>query len=228
MPMELPHFTTIVRETWLTRKPDPNAIFVANLVSTFVTLASLVYWLDLWGASAWMPASGETVFARHEYWRLWTTLFAHADIAHLLSNVFLFYLFGFFLGGHFGGFVFPGAALFFGGITNALVLKGMPSQVELIGISGVLYWMGAAWLILYFLIERRFNTYKRALRTLGVAILLFVPMEAFDPSISYAAHFVGFALGIAWGLLYYRIFRRRFHAAERSEIIFEEELENQS
>ena len=40
------------------------------------------------------------------------------------------------------------------------------------------------------------NLGQRYLRTLGVAVLLFMPSEAFDPAISNRTHLAGFFLGV--------------------------------
>src|SRR5690606_26204612 len=107
-----------------------------------------------------------------EYWKLWTTLFVHADIGHALSNAFLFFILGFFLYGYYGIRVFPLAALFWGGITNLFVLLQYESDIHLIGASGVVYWMGGFWLTLYFLLNRKLSLFPRALRTIGVGLIL--------------------------------------------------------
>lgn len=176
-------------------------------------------WYDILGAKAWMPASPEQVFNQGQYWRAWTTLFAHADLGHLLSNAFLFFILGIFLLSYFGFLVIPLNALLFGGITNLIVLKAMPLQNTLIGASGVVFWMGGAWLTLFFLIDRRRSLTQRTLRSVGVAIMLFVPSEAFDPNISYKAHFVGFVLGVVWALPYFYINHDKFRSAEVQEWI---------
>lgn len=44
--------------------------------------------------------------------------------------------------------------------------------------------------------------------------MLFVPSEAFDPSISYRSHFMGFTLGVLFALVYYWIRRDEFLSAE--------------
>ena len=53
--------------------------------------------------------------------------------------------------------------------------------------------------------------------------MLFFPAEAFDPSISYKTHLVGFLLGLAWGLTYFLFNRKRIRQAERYRLILDEE-----
>lgn len=161
-----------------------------------------------------MTASHDMIFKDHQWWRAWTTLFAHADEKHLLSNVFLFSILGYFLNGYFGVLIFPIMAFLFGGLTNLIVLHSAPAEMQLIGVSGVVFWMGGAWLALYFALERRKSLLQRSLRAVGVGLLLFMPAEAFDPSISYKTHFVGFVLGVLFGFFYFLIRRSYFRSAE--------------
>jgi rhomboid protease GluP len=219
--IEKPRIVYKVRGNWLTRKPDPNAFFVALLSSLIVALGAFFFWSNFQESSAWMTGIRENVFTFHQYWRPWTALLAHADLGHLLSNEVLFFAFAFLLFGQFGTWAFPVAALFFGGITNLIVLLTMPPQAELLGISGVVYWMGGAWLALYFRLETRDKFTVRLLKAMGVGIVLFIP-ETILPHVSYLSHFVGFMLGVAWGLFYYRKNRRKFLRAVRIEAIVEE------
>ena len=207
------HVWKRIRETWLSRKPSPVAGMVSALSVLLLVIGAVVYLQNFFNAQEWMPASKETVFGQGQWWRLWTTLFAHADTGHLLSNLFLFFIMGFFLTGYFGVFVFPVAAIALGGVTNLLVLLTYPPEVKLIGASGVVYWLGGAWLALYFLIDQKRTYFQRFLRAGGVALGVFWPATAFDPSISYGAHLIGFVLGLVFGLLYYAFKKESFKAA---------------
>jgi rhomboid protease GluP len=211
-----------VRATWLSHQPDRNAGLITAIVTLLLVLGSVMFHQDFLHASQWMPASHESIYDKHQLWRLWTTLFAHADIAHLLSNSLLFFILGYFLIGYFGAFVFPIAAFAFGGLTNLIVLKTYPSQVDLIGVSGVVYWMAGAWLALYFALDRKRSYAQRGLRITGVALGIFMPASAFDPAISYAAHFVGFLIGILFGVIFYFWNRSKFLKALIIEDIIED------
>ena len=221
-PLLIENSYQVVKQTWLTRKPSPLARPIATLSTFAITSGSLVYLFNFGGFGDKMPASPRAVFEHGEIWRLWTTLFAHADIGHLASNSLLFFILGFFLNGYFGSLVFPLAALAFGGLTNLIVLRTYEPEIYLIGASGVVYWMGGVWLVLYFILSRQKNLAQRTLRTLGVAILIFMPAQTFEPHISYRTHFIGFVLGIGFGCIHYFKNRRRYLAAEIRETIIDE------
>ncbi len=219
--MEIGKFDRKVRGHWLTRKPDPKSSIVALGSVLVLIFSSFFFWSDIFGASTLMTAIPQNVFVHHEYWRLWTALFAHADTEHLLSNSLLFSAFAYLLYGHFGKWVFPAAAIFFGGVTNFIVLTTMPPEASLLGVSGVVYWMGAAWLTLYFLLESRDKFSKRAVKAIGVGAVLLLP-ETFHPNVSYLSHSVGFGLGMAWAICFYAWNRQRFLNAEIIELVSED------
>lgn len=209
-------FKTIIKETWLTKKIPERA-----LISTLLVLILLL--LGFTFETAWMPASRVLVFEKHQYWRLWSTLFVHADIAHLLSNLVLFLPFSYFLSGHFGLFFFPFIGFFIGGIINSLVLLTMPASTHLIGVSGVVHFIGAAWMILSFFInkdakDKRQPLSKLLLKMIGISAILFIP-DTYKPQISYLSHLYGYFLGIFAGGILYFIHRQRYHEALVKEYI---------
>lgn len=214
--------TLVIRQTWLSKKPSMSAMTMMGFLLLVMTIASFAYWGDFMGLRALLAASPNLVFEKHQYWRLFTTLAVHADQQHLVSNSFLFFVFGIFMMSYFGIFLVPFMAFLFGGITNWIILSGMPADVRLVGVSGVLFWLGGAWLTLYIFIDRRRSLAQRILRALGVGIVLFLPAEAFDPQISYSSHMVGFFLGVFWAVVYYIYKRKDFRAAEVVEIVVDE------
>ena len=94
----------------------------------------------------------------------------------------------------------------------------MPPGSELLGVSGVVYWMGAVWLTLYFLLETRDRLSKRFIKTIGIALVLFVP-ETYHQDVSYLSHFIGFVFGILFALAYFQLHRKEFKDAEVVELI---------
>lgn len=219
MPLESLGFTRKVVGTYLTRKPDPEALMVAVIATLALFLSTMWVWFSPQGLEELTVSSREAVFGRQEYWRLWTAAITHADAGHLVSNSFLFFVLGYFLTAYFGLVMFPILAFLLSGLINALALATYAPTVNLLGASGVVYWMGGVWLVLYLMIDTRRSWGSRWLRVFGVGILMFVPSEAFEPSVSYRTHFIGFLVGILTGLLYYAANAKRLRAAEVVEWI---------
>jgi len=215
---------TELKENWITRKTAPGTYPKTVLMITILVLGALTYIGNYFNADAWMSASGESVFQNHEYWRLWSTLFAHGDLGHIMGNLFLFAPFAFFLIGHFSAWYFPLLGFLMGGIVNYFVLMTMPAHIELIGASGVVYWMGASWMTLSFLIDRRESMKKRIVKVIGVSMILFLP-DSLRPNVSYLSHFLGYVLGAISGAIVYLIKHRAFQAAEVWETHFEDDSE---
>ncbi|MEN0059464.1 MAG: rhomboid family intramembrane serine protease [Bdellovibrio sp.] len=216
----------VIRKTWLSRKPRSIASLVAAWMILLLVLSSVFYWQNALQAQSWMPASGESIFERKEFFRLWTALFAHGDLGHLLSNSLSVFVLGYFMAGYFSLWFFPGAAIALGGLINLLTLFSYEPQIKLIGISGVVYWMGGAWLTLYLLLDQQRSLAQRFLRSLGVALAVFMPTSAFDPTISYLCHGYGFLVGVLSGALFYFLFRKKFLSALVVEQLLEENDEN--
>ncbi|MBI2522021.1 MAG: rhomboid family intramembrane serine protease [Bdellovibrio sp.] len=206
-----------IKENWLTRKPQRRALYSTLFSVLVLLLGTLVYLNNLFEATTLMPASYVSVFKQFQIWRLWTTLFAHADIQHVMSNLILFLPFAYYLASYFGFFFFPVFAFFSGGCINFVVLNTMPGDVNLIGVSGVVHWMGAAWMTLAFLIDRRESWRRRLLKVLGVSLILFIP-DTFKLEVSYLSHFIGYLFGVLCALMYYLFFFRKFRDAEVLEI----------
>lgn len=174
---------------------------------------SYAQWVDLFAAQDWMTATPDLVFNKHQYWRAWTTLFAHGDMEHLLSNSLLFIPLTYLLISFYGFWLFPLFGIFIGGLTNFIVLKTLPDFTTLLGISGVISWMGAIWLMLYILIDRRKKWRYRFSIALFLTLMLFIP-EKYTPNVSYLSHFIGYVLGLISGLLFYLIKKEKFLKAE--------------
>lgn len=210
-----------IRENWLTQAPHAGAWAVTLILFFLLFGIQIVFQTGLGGLDALMVASGEAVFQKHEYWRLWSALFAHADFGHIASNSLLFFPFTYYLFGYYGLWFFPLFGIFIGGVVNALVLLGMPAETGLLGISGVVYWMGAAWLTLYLLVDRRGTLRLRIAKVALITALLFTP-EMYQPQVSYMSHFLGFLFGIGSGAGFFLLHRERFRKAEVLEEIREE------
>ena len=207
-----------IKETLLSRKPAAPSFRIA-LASVAVLLAtSLIYWFDIMGLRDFMPASREAVFHQKEYWRLLTSIGAHAGFEHFLSNGIVFGVLALLLYGYYGPFVYPTSSILLGGLVTGFSLRTYGAQTLLVGASGVVYLMAAFWLTLYLLVERRFRMGKRLIRAAGFALIVLVP-TAVEPAVSYRTHAIGFGTGVAFALVYFAAKKDSLRRAER--IVFE-------
>lgn len=211
----------VIRSNWLTNKPRTAAARASFLLALALLMLSYIFIAGLYDAPRWMAATNDQVFNKHEYYRAWTSLFAHGDFGHIFSNALLFIPLGYFLSSYYGYFLFPILGLFVGGVVNLLVLKTMPPDVGLIGISGVVYWMGAVWLTLYFLVDRRSQPKRRFAHILFISLMLFAP-QTYRPDVSYLSHLYGFIAGIFSAIGFYYFHKQKFLQAEVKEVIRDE------
>lgn len=215
---------TIVKQTWLSQQTKASSYWFTMIFSCLFFLFGYVYLLDLIPLKNFLPANAHLVFEGHQYWRAWTTQFAHADLVHLLSNSMMLFPLTFMLFNYYGLLVFPLIGIIIGGLINLIVLKTMPTEIYLVGASGLVYWMGATWLALYFFIDTRQNLKRRLAAIVILTALLFTP-ETYKPEVSYLSHFVGYLLGLVSGGLIYFFRRKEFKSQEVIETIVEEESE---
>jgi rhomboid protease GluP len=213
----------VLKENLFTRPPNHDAASGMTAMGFLLYVLSFLYFTGGYGSTHWMPATGASIFNRHEYWRLWTTLFAHGDGGHLLGNSVLFLPFAYLLTGYFGWFLFPFLGILMGGLINLIVLSNMPADTALIGISGVVYWMGATYITLHGLIDRRRSVRFRFAGALFVTLVLFVP-DTYKAQVSYLSHFVGYILGVFSGLFYFFVYRKYFYSQEIWENVFDDSV----
>jgi rhomboid protease GluP len=197
---------------WLTRKISPQ-VFLLTSVMVMILFGLCFYSWKVFDLSA----SRYQVFTEGQYWRLWSSLFSHSDLGHILGNAFLFVPLAFVLMGYFNLWLFPAAGIFIGGVISGLVLTTMPEMARLSGISGVVNWMGAVWLTLFVLIDTRKTLRRRFAIALFVTLMLFAP-ETFKEDISYTSHFIGFIFGVISAGIYYAKNKEKFKAAEVVEV----------
>ncbi len=202
-----------LRENWLTRSGNSYARELTFALLGFLFLGAAAYLQNFAGLGPKMSATPEQVFVQGEYYRLFTTMLAHGDLGHVLSNALLFVPFSYFLLRHFSPVLFPTAGILAGALTNFVVLLTMPENTSLVGASGLVYWMGATWLTLFWLIDKRDRPAIRLGKVFMVGGVLFVP-EVLKPEVSHAAHTVGLLLGIVSGYVCYAWNRSRIQAAE--------------
>ncbi len=214
--MDMEAYECTIKETLLSRKPAEGSGMAAAIGFLVVLGFSCLFWADYAGWAPYLPANPEQVFKQEQYWRLFTSMFIHADLRHLFSNALGLVGLGFLLYGYFGLKVYPFMTLLSGAVVTAISLATYPPETNLLGASGVIYFMAAFWLTLYVCLERRFSVGKRFLRATGFLLIVLIP-TSFNPQTSYRTHGIGFGVGVIVAILYFLPNKNRFRRAEEIE-----------
>ena len=207
-----------LRKSFLSGRLEDQSFYLAFVCQLVFILVSVIDWTRGIPTKSLFAVSGADVFQRHEFYRLFTAVFAHGSWDHVLGNSIFFVPFAALLSNYFGLAVFPFFTFLVGGLINFFVILLYPPEVSVLGVSGVVYFMVAFWLVLYVGIERGLSLRQKIIRSLGLALVEFMP-EKFDANISYLSHAIGFALGIFLGLLFFFYYKKDFQSAEVWELI---------
>ena len=184
--------------TYLEKKPDYSKLKLPINLFLIMFIVSLVRWN---GASSFgMEASFNSVFRDGEYYRLLSSLFIHADMAHLLGNGWLFIVFGFLLSNYYGYLVFPTVSIICGILTTAVTIYFYPPTTRLLGASGMIYSMVAIWLVFFLRYDTRYSFFIRLVRATAFILVMLFPSEI-KPRTSYSAHAFGFLIGLVSAIL---------------------------
>ncbi len=81
--------------TMITGKPSANAFAVATATVLIITLMTLFYWRDPFIWSHYFAAINEKFFHNQQSFRIFTAIFVHSDLSHLLSNLLMLWIFSF-------------------------------------------------------------------------------------------------------------------------------------
>ena len=153
---------------------------------------------------AYFMALNPVLVMRGEYWRLFTSMFYHFGIDHLVCNMLMLFILGSMLEPFFGkvrysvlyfvsGLAAGGASLLY----NGLIQGEEGKYVLCAGASGAVYGLIGAYAAI-FLAQRKTLTQQEKNRLFfAVAFLLFGGI--FDTGVGHDAHFGGFFAGLLLG-----------------------------
>lgn len=181
--------------------PSPAHAIPAIIIFMLFYAATVIYGAYPEGEYLWI--SGNSIFNNHEYWRLLTAIFTHADMQHLLSNALIFLVFGWMLEAYFGLLAFPLASICIGLITNAITVFIYDPGIKLVGASGMAYGMVSLWLVFYIFNDAYYPLPVRIFRAIGFALIMMFP-TTFESHVSYLSHAAGFLTGMLAGFLLVR------------------------
>lgn len=153
-------------------KTPVTVIFLALIIGIYL-LGSFPNFSEssplVWGFFGLWP---ERLVAHHEWWRLFTWHFFHADIVHLIHNAFGVLIFGMLLEVEVGSAMLLLICMVGGvGSTIASVVYNVPNTI---GASGILYGMEGYYIAMYIkraFVEGTSNDASNALKT-GIALVL--------------------------------------------------------
>lgn len=205
-------------ETLITQQPRKHSRTLVLSTLIFVVMFTQAYWLDIGHLSAFMPASQSSVFGQWQIWRIFTATLIHANVGHLLSNLYMLGILSFFVYGYFGLGIFPFSSFLVAALVNLISIYTYAPQIRLLGASGWVYVLGGFWLSMHLFIQRQYPLSNRTIRVIGIALLIFFP-TSFEANTSYRTHFIGFIAGIVMAILYFSINKRAIRAKESYQLI---------
>jgi len=144
------------------------------------------------------------VVVQGEYWRLFTALFLHGGLAHLLFNLFALYVLGPPLERAIGAVRFVFCYLISGLASSAgvvlLTVIGLVQVFQLVGASGCIMGIVGAWA--GFLLRHRHAPHaKQRLANIFMIIVIQTAFDLSTPQVSMAAHLCGLIAGFFLGLV---------------------------
>lgn len=144
-----------------------------------------------------------SVLLLDQYWRLFTPIFLHADLSHVIFNTFALILFGPALERMLGSFKFILVYLLTGIIGNlGTFLIDMHSHIPHLGASGAIYGLFGIYIYMVFfrkdLIGQADSQLIKTIFVLGIVVSIIMP------NVNIAAHLFGFLGGFIIGPLFLR------------------------
>jgi membrane associated rhomboid family serine protease len=143
-----------------------------------------------------------SVLFRHEYWRLFTSLFLHYGVVHLLFNLFALYILGPELERAIGTFRFSFCYLVAGlgstaGVIGLTIVR-IVQPGELVGASGAVMGIVGAWAG-FLLRHQHIPRARQRLLNILVIVAIQIAFDLSTPQVSMAAHLCGLITGFIVG-----------------------------
>ena len=142
------------------------------------------------------------ILFQHEYWRLFTALFLHAGLVHLLFNLFALYVLGPPLERAIGPARFCACYLLSGlgssvGVV-ALWMARLTDTTQLVGASGCIMGIVGGWAA-FLLRHRHVPLAKQRLWNIAMIVAIQLAFDLSTPEVSMSAHLFGLATGFIAG-----------------------------
>jgi membrane associated rhomboid family serine protease len=132
--------------------------------------------------------------AAGEWWRVFTAMFLHGGVLHLLFNMYALWLFGPVLERRFGSRSY--AALYVaGGLTGGMLYQLIGSDAAAVGASGAIFGLLGALLAASYR-QRHTRAGAAVFGQLGILLAINLALPIFVPNIAWQAHVGGLIAGI--------------------------------
>ncbi len=208
-------------------KPDSKIIITQTLIliNVIVFILMAIDGADLvfpqndilikWGADL------GTLALFGEPWRLFTSMFVHIGLVHLIFNMYALLIVGVFLEPFIGRFRYL-VVYILSGIAGSLVTDIMNPTVVSAGASGAIFGM-FGFLIIQLGFNREvfdFKKYKYLLKDIVLLIIYNIVTGLKNPMVGNAAHITGLLYGIISSFIFMPTFRDKIGETARTSIIW--------
>lgn len=185
-------------------------------------LADLVFFRKQDMFVYYMALNPALVLEEGEYWRLFTSMFYHFNIEHIMFNMLMLYFAGAFLEPFFGrirffilyfasGLLADAASI----IYNSVIVSENAETVFAAGASGAVYGLLGAFSVVLVLSRKTLPVEERRRVPLMIFFLLFG--NIFSKNVGHAAHFGGFFAGALLGAGYWLYLQRWREKEQRTK-----------
>ncbi len=175
-----------------------DALLVIDVV-VFILSSSIFSWMYEKGAMI-----TELVLRNGEYYRLFSAIFLHADMTHLLNNMLMLLLVGAIVE-NYTGHIFFFFLYMLSGLFGNMISMAYEMRHDLrwfsVGASGALMGL-VGFVVVWIIINRRsFVTNRNVLLRLVFLALFIIYASFFQGGANTAAHFGGFLTGLVLGVI---------------------------
>ena len=180
----------------LQRPWDRKGTFWSSPTYVLIAANTIMYVLLVVGgdpAYYFLAQTGELVLGQGYYWQIFTSLFVHFDISHILLNMVGLFYFGKLNEAQFSNRQFYVIYFVSGLLGNVMSLYLIPMDVQSGGASGAIFGLLGSYVAI-----------SRQARNLGVALVYaaVIFISSSGPGVNIFAHLFGLLGGLLLGLLF--------------------------